>query len=481
MARFFTAILTIAIPLVLARALAMEEYGTYKQLFLLSQTLTYILPLGVAQALYYYLPRTEEQRPYLGQTIIFLTGMGALAALILFQSADAIGQWFNNPDLAQYRAPLAVYVFGMVGSFALEIGITGRGKTKQSAVVYLVCDTTRAVAMVAPILLGLGLHGAMNAMAAFALARYAANWLVFYKSSQGPLWNSRLFVSQFMYALPFGAAMALAISQQYAHQFAVSSSVTPELFALYAVACFQLPIVDLLYTPTSEVLMVRLGELEKQGRTHEGAAAFREAGAKLSVVFFPMVAFLFAAAPEFIGALFGQKFLGAVDMFRVGILTVALAIFPMDGVLRGRGETRWIFNSYLVKALVTLPLVYFGVKHLGMMGGMVSYVVAELVGKAMLLVRIPRALSTAEVKVGLQELIPWKDLGKASIAAAVAGVSVVVLRWVLPRGLVHLPDDFFWRVIPLGVAGLLFMAGYVVALRMTGIRLESVLQSFRGR
>lgn len=481
LARFITAILTIAIPLVLARALALEEYGTYKQLFLLAQTLTYILPLGVGQSLYYFLPRSDAKRTYLGQTLLFLTAMGAVAAAGIWHGADSIGAWFSNPALAEFKGALALYTFATVGSFALETTLTSQGKTKQSALVYLACDTTRAVAMVAPILLEFDLHGAMNAMAAFGVARYVAAAVVMLRTGTGKLWDTRQFVTQFAYAFPFGAAMVLAISQQYAHQFVVSSSVTPELFALYAVGCFQLPIVDLLYTPTSEVLMVRLGELDKQGRVHEGVATFREAAAKLSVVFFPISAFLFAAAPEFIGALFGQKFLGAVPIFRIGVIGIVFAIFPMDGVLRARGETKHIFNSYLVKAIVTVPMVIFGVKWFGMIGGIGSWAIAELVGKAVLMARVPKALSSPAHAVTFNALIPWRDLGKASAAAALAASSVVVLRWFVPQAALHLPDDFLWRVIPLGVAGILFSAGYVVALRAAGIRVEAVLQSFRGR
>ena len=77
--------------------------------------------------------------------------------------------------------------------------------------------------------------------------------------------------------MPFGAAMALAIPQQNAHLYMVAGAVAPAVYALYRVGCFQLPVVDLLYTPTSEVLMVRLGELDKQGRLEEGVVAFREA------------------------------------------------------------------------------------------------------------------------------------------------------------------------------------------------------------
>ncbi len=386
---------------------------------------------------------------------------------------------------------LSVYVACLVGGFPLEVSLTSQGKTKLSAISYLVWDTLRAGVMVVPILLGYGLHGMMWSAAGFAALRLAATAVVMLRGGTGPLFDRKLFVEQLVYAAPFGAAMLLAIPQQYAHQYAVSAVVSPELFALYAVGCFQLPIVDLLYTPTSEVLMVRLGELDKAGRLEEAVHAFREATGRLAYAFLPLAAFLFAAAPEFIGALFGAKFLPAVPMFRVSVLAIALAILPMDGVLRARNQTRHIFLSYLVKALVTAPLVYFGVKRFGMMGGILSYAIAEVVGKATLLLKVPEALSppvaAASVenatlpRLKIRDVVPWADLGKASLAAVAAGAAVFGLRLLGPSIWASLPQGFVWRVLPLAVAGVLFAAGYLATLTVAGVRVLAVFDGLRRR
>ncbi|MCI0574258.1 MAG: polysaccharide biosynthesis C-terminal domain-containing protein, partial [Myxococcaceae bacterium] len=273
----------------------------------------------------------------------------------------------------------------------------------------------------------------------------------------------------------------LAIPQQYAHQYAVSAAVTPELFALYAVGCFQLPLVDLLYTPTSEVLMVRLGELEREGKVHEGVNAFREATRRLSYVFLPLAAFLFTAAPEFITAAFGARYLGAVPLFRVSVLGIALAILPMDGVLRARGETRAIFLSYLLKAAVTVPLLWVGVQRFGMMGGIASWAIAELVGKAALLARIPRALSAGRAVPTLGSLLPWSSLARAAGGALAAALCVVVLRAAVPRSWEDLPGGSAWHMVPLALAGVLFGIGYLVVLRLSGVRPLVALAALRRR
>jgi hypothetical protein len=263
--------------------------------------------------------------------------------------------------------------------------------------------------------------------------------------------------------------------------YAVAGVVAPAVYALYRVGCFQLPVVDLLYTPTSEVLMVRLGELEREGRLEEGVNAFREAAGKLAYVFLPFAAFLFAAAPEFVGAMFGEKFLPAVPVFRVSVLGVVLSILPMDGTLRARGQTRAIFASYAVKAAVTVPMVWLGVKHLGLMGGIGSWAVAEVVGKAMLLARVPAALSTPQLKLRVVDVIPWRELGKAALSAVAAALGVFVLRAAAEGAFSHLPEGFVWRVLPLASAGVLFVMGYLGVLYAAGVRPLSLLAGLRPR
>jgi O-antigen/teichoic acid export membrane protein len=478
LARLCSAVITFCIPLVLARAFALEDYGTYKQFVLIANTLYYALPFGIAQSLYFFIPRTDEKRAYFGQTLFFLLAVGCVGAAVVLAFSDTLAGSFSNPALIQYRGELALYVLGMVGSCALEYGLTTQGKTRASAACYLVSDSIRAASMVLPVLLGFGLTGTAWAMAAFACARLVVAWAVLLGTTTGRVWDGRLFVSQLAYAAPFGAAMALAIPQQYAHQFAVSAAVSPELFALYAVGCFQLPLVDLLYTPTSEMLMVRLGELEKEGRVAEGVAAFREASAKLAYAFLPMAAFLFAAAPEFIAALFGARYLPAVPVFRISVLSVVLSILPLDGTLRARNHTRHIFLSYLVKALATVPLVYFGVKRFGMLGGIGAWAIAELVGKLTLFGKVPAALSTPERRVGLREMLPMPQLARAIGAAVVAVAGVWLAR--LGAGAVGgLPEGFLWRFLPLAGAGFLYVTGYVCLLWMVGVRPLTLLASVR--
>lgn len=479
-ARLVSACITLFIPLVLARMMPQAEYGTYKLLFLIAATAAHILPCGVTQSLYFFVPRAQEPRVYFGQTLAFMVGAGATGAVALAASGALLATALSTPALAEHRLELALYSGLLVAALPLEVSITSQGRTRLAAVTYLASDTLRAAAMVVPALAGFGLHGIMRAMIGWAALRVAVTCASMLAGHRGRLWDARLFRQQLAYALPFGVAILFAIPQQYAHQFIVAHAVGPALFAIYAVACFELPFVDLFYTPTGEVLMVRLGELDRAGRRGEGAAAFREAVDHLAMVILPPIAFIFAVAPAFITTMFGERFAAAAPIFRICVLVMPLGIWPLDATLRARGETRHILATYVVKAAVCIPLAWVAVQRFGLVGAAASYVSAEVLGRAFLAWRVPRALSTPARRVGIRDLVPAARLARtatATVALAAIGAGALQLGTSfdpVPAGPLH-------RVFPLAFASAVFGLAYLAHLTASGVSLPGALGSLLRR
>ncbi|MGC4120163.1 MAG: oligosaccharide flippase family protein [Myxococcales bacterium] len=412
LARLFVAAASAVLPLVLARRFSPDDYGTYKQLFLVAQTLFYVLQLGVPQTLYYFVPRTAQRRPYVVQAMLFLAVAGVLAAGVLVWQADRVALWMHNPELARHAPELAVYLFGILCSVPLEISLTASGRTRSASAVYIVSELSRAAAMTVPAVLGWGVHGVMAGVAGWALLRVAATWIVVPRGTSGP-WLAREGIrAQLHQALPFGAAIAVGLPQGYFHQYFVAAHVAPAAFAVYSVGLFQVPFVDLLYSPTSEVLMVSLGELERDGRLAERAGVFRGAVARLAYAFVPLSVFLVIAAAPFLATLFTAKYLAAVPIFRVGVVSILLAALPLEGVLRARGETWQIFKGSAIKALVNVPAVIAGVWRFGMVGAVGAWLLSEFAGKAALFWRVPRALGAP-----VRTLMPWAELSRAALAS----------------------------------------------------------------
>src|SRR3989440_11718218 len=149
------------------------------------------------------------------------------------------------------------------------------------------------------------------------------------------------------------------------------------MFAIYAVGCFNLPIVDMLYTPVSEILQLGIAEHDRDGDREAPSRLFREAVARLAFVFIPMMALLYVCGPTLLTFLFTERYRESVPIFRLAILAIPLAALPLDGVMRARAQNRFVLAISVVKLTLTVPMVVAGFHLFGLPGAMGGWVAAE--------------------------------------------------------------------------------------------------------
>jgi O-antigen/teichoic acid export membrane protein len=440
LARLLAAALGVAVPMVLARVLTPDDFGTYKQAWLVSLTLYYTLPLGMTVSLYYFVPREPERRgAWIGQSLLFTSVGGGVAAALLLASGDALHAHFGNPALAWALPWIAASTAFLMAGGALDAAYNSVGKVGAGATVRVVTEVGRGLAMIAGALWTRSVLGVLVGIAAATALRAAIGFLLLSREARLEV-HWRDLRRQLAYALPFGGAALLFVPQQSFHQWAVAARFDAAAFAIYSVGCFQLPIVDILYTPVSEVLQLGIAEEERRGRRDAGLALFREAVSRLAFVFVPTMGVLLAVAPALVLFLFTERYLDAVPIMRVSVLSIALYALPLDGVMRARADRRFMLASSAAKLALTIPLVLAGLHLHGMVGAMAGFVAADAFVRAFQLRRAGQLLGA-----GLRDTLPWRELSRLAVATAAA----MPAAWLCASGLA-LP--VFFRLAAAGVA-----------------------------
>jgi O-antigen/teichoic acid export membrane protein len=443
-------VLGFALPLILTRLLPQAEFGTYKQVWLIVTTAYYMLQLGLSQSLYYFLPRKDGRaRAWLTQASVSLVTLGGICAIVLYSTRFVVARQFGNPDLAGFGVPMALITWLMMAAAPLEISLTAEGRVRTAAWTFFLSDAVRVGASVVPLLLGMGLHGFFWAYVLHGAVRFGLQcWFFFGRGKPEIDW--KLMREQLAYALPFGAAVLLDIPQRTFHQWAVGWSVDAAAFAIYAQGCFQVPIVNLLYAPISDILQVRLAQPgDREHRVH----LFHDANLRLAAVFFPFTAGMLAAASLFVPALFTHLYDPSVPIFRVAILMTPFAALPLDGVLRATGHTKYLFRIFFWRLLLTVPTVLIGLKVFGMIGAITGHAIAESLVRVVMLNRVRR-----ELEATWREILPWRQLAVIGAASAVASVPALVIARMAAAG----PRPF----LALCAAGALYAAVYLAAIAM---------------
>jgi O-antigen/teichoic acid export membrane protein len=323
--------------------------------------------------------------------------------------------------LTKFSGIISVYTFGIIASSPLEIVWTARGQTVYAAIVILISELTKAAAWTIPVICGWGLEGTVLGMAGYSMARLLVTWGIHFRIAK-KIWQPEIWLAQLRYALPLGAAVALMVPQQALHQYLISAQLGAALFAAYSVAIFQMPIFDLFYGPMSEILMVRVAELDKEGRSAEAAKAFLNTVQKLAFFFIPIVVLLVLLAPNIIEALFTKKYLSSTPVFRVAACAGLLACIPVEGALRAKGQTRSLFLGSIIKLVLTVPLAIWGIRRWELMGGIVAWLLAEAIAKLFWVQRLQKVMG-----IGKNMVVSWGKKEFPALALATLGATIGTL------------------------------------------------------
>jgi O-antigen/teichoic acid export membrane protein len=426
--RLVSAALTFALPLVLARLLSPAAFGTYKQFFLIVSTVLLTGQLGLTQSLFYFLPRGGKERgAYIVQTFVSLFFIGAAFGAILFAGAPLLGRWLGDGTLATLRVPLALFGALSLVSAPLEGSLTSEGRIGAAGLAYVATDGVRAFALI----VGAKYFGPAGIFWAATITgglRVVALWaLVFTRALPGARPDRALFKAQLAYALPFAGSTYLYVAQRYFAQYAVSASFDAATFALFAVASFHMPVVDIIFSPLSDVMMVHIGRAVHAGETRGAWVAWNDTVQKLAQLLFPAAACAWLFGPTVLPILFTHKYDGSVPLFMLATLEIPLWILPLDALLRAAGETRFLFKFNAARIAFTALFVIGGIKLFGLSGAIVGAIASEALSRLGMMARGRKFLG-----VGLAHVVDFGSLGRTAAAAAAACVPAYALRFVLP-------------------------------------------------
>src|SRR5262245_34715624 len=253
--------ITFLSPVLLVRLFSQAEFGTYKQFMLITFT-PYLIGCAFSECLFYFLPRDPEQGGrYALDSVLMLLATGVVCLVGMMLKPAWIAGLVSNPAIARYVPIMGLYLLFTLMGTALEITMISRKRYNLAAGVYVVSDLLRAAFLVLPALLTRSLYWALVGSVVFFALRVCAVFGYFrWEFGQGVRFDRLLLREQWGYAAPYSLAGIVQVIQQNYHQYAVAFYFNAATFAIYSVGCLQIPLVDFMATPTSNVMMVRMAE-----------------------------------------------------------------------------------------------------------------------------------------------------------------------------------------------------------------------------
>ena len=416
---------TFVTPLALARIFDLAEFGTYKQLLLVYSTLIVIAQLGMAESLFYFLPYAPRRGGrYVMNALLALAGSGLVCLGLLVLTGPYLSRRLGNAALSGFSGLLGAWLMFMLPSTVLEIVMTARKRYLGAGVTYALSDLLWATALVVPAVVSRRLEWLLASAVVFGAVRLGGTLLYVGREFGAELrFNGAALREQIAYALPLQLGLVFRTLLANLHYYAVAASVDAATFAIYAVGCFQIPFVDLVVTPTGNVMMVRMREAVTAGRPDAVLATWHDTTYKLALFFLPIIGILVVTARELIPFLFTARYDASATIFMVWSVAHLPVILSTEGVLRAHGDTRALAVLYAIQFLLTAGLVLPFMGAFGLTGPVLATGLAAGIGRSLGLFRARRLMG-----VTFAELLPWRGLGEVLGAAAVSGLVAVAVK-----------------------------------------------------
>jgi O-antigen/teichoic acid export membrane protein len=414
-------------PLVVVRLFSQAEYGTYKQAYLAVGHGQMILGMGFALSAFYFFPREPERSGAVAFNIlIFYLAVGLLALMTLTLWPGILVKLFANERLRAYAPQIGGVILFRLFSGFLEYVATAREDVKFSTIFIVCAQFTKSAVMLtavwcsgklAALLYGSMIQGILQASA-----------LIWYLQRVFPGFWKRvdwgLFRRQLSYGLPLGGAAMVFIVRAESHSYFVAHYVDAAAFAVYAVGCASIPLVEMVRSSVGTVLIPHVSRLHHAGEYREILLVTLRAIRKLSTFYWPLYVFLLVMSREFITFLYTRRYEGSVRIFAINLTLLPLTMLVLDPVLRAFAEYRFflirlqliLFAGVAAALLVVLP-VY------GTVGAITVVVMGALI-----------EMSVTASKVAGALRMSWRDMKLASgifklgLSAVAAGLAAAVVR-----------------------------------------------------
>ena len=419
---FFSFIVGIISPMILARYFDKGDYGTYKQVMFVYNTLLAVFTLGLPKAYAYFLPKYDSKfsKDIINKITKVFVVMGFVFAAILVLSAGPIASFLNNMELKKaliYFAPTPLFLLPTMGLDGIYASFK---QTKYLAYYTIFTRVLTIICIILPVILWDGNY--LHAIIGFDVAAFFTCLLAMYLKTY-PVRNeksekSELYYKQiFAFALPLLYASLWGIMITSATQFYISRYYGSEVFADFSNGFMEIPFVGMVLGAVATVLLPAFSRMDSgTGMSDVTLQMWQSALIKSAKIIFPMVIYGFFFAEILMRCMYGDNYNQSAIYFQIKNAGSMLYIIPFAPIILAIGKTKQYANVHMCIAFIIVFAEYIVVKTLN------SPVYVAVVSEICQVLKIFLLMKIIAQYAGMSrlKLLPLKSLAKIIITTVIS-------------------------------------------------------------
>ena len=361
---FFSFVVGIVSPMILSRYFDKADYGTYKQVMYVYNTLLTIFTLGLPKAYAYFLPKyaTEYSRDIISKVTKIFFVLGAVFTLFLLCFAGPISKVMNNPDLKTALVVFSPTPLLLLPTMGMDAIYASFRKTKYLAYYTIATRVLTIVCIVLPVVLFSGnyiqtiIGFDVASLLTFFLALYLKSWPV--KNVQQRK-SDLTYKEIFKFALPLLYASLWGMIIASANQFFISRYFGNETFAEFSNGFMELPFAAMILGSISAVLLPVFSGMDRgNGMGSETLKIWNSALLKSAKLLFPMLIFSVFFAETIMTCMYGDIYSASAIFFIIKNLSGLFVIIPFYPIILAIGKTKAYAHVHMVIAFLVVVSEY---------------------------------------------------------------------------------------------------------------------------
>ncbi len=355
--------------MILSRYFDKGDYGTYKQVMYVYNSLLVVFTLGLPRAYPYFIPRVNisEARDIINKITYIFIVLGFLFSVLLFFASPLIAQFLKNPDL-----DYAIKLFSIVPLFMLPTmgvdGILSSFKKAHFIAIYKGLSSLFQLILVSiPVIFFGGTYE--SAIIGFTISSFIIFIIALYLKKYPVRHEKRVKTSIkykeiFSFSIPLMYASFWGIIMNSADQFFISNYFGKETFAEFSNGWMDLPFVSMIVGATSVVLLPVFSKIinENEDARDEIRPIWNNVINKTTVLIYPLLLYTFVFSKEIMILLYGNNYAISGVFFKIILVKNLFNLIAFAPLILAMGATKYYTKIIAYGALVTVILQFIIVR-----------------------------------------------------------------------------------------------------------------------
>ena len=432
---FFSFLIGIVTPMILSRFFTKEDYGTYKQVMYVYDTLLVVFTLGLPRTYSYFLPKYphEQSKAIISKITSVFFVLGSLFSLVLFTCATPIARWLNNEDLAFAIRLFSPTPFFLIPTLGLDGIYAAFRKTQFVALYTTVTRIFTIFCIILPVVIFDGNY--LHAIVGFDIASCATFLLAMYMKN-APVKAFPKEETQVSYKDIFGFAFPLFYASIWgtiihaSNQFFISRYYGNAVFADYSNGFMQNPLVGMIVSSMAVVLLPVFSGMNKgDNKTdiNQVFSVWRSSIIKSAKCVFPILIFSIFFANLLMICIYGDNYATSSIYFQIRNTSALLQIIPFAPIVLAIGKTKEYANAHLITAVLIVTLQFISVKTID--SPVAVAVISEFCRVFNIVLQMSIIARYFNVKISF--MFPTKRLGRVLIVSILSAIIPLFFLYVI--------------------------------------------------